>query len=165
MVPPHLHMHAAACVPVHVFVRVHRNHTVFLMQILKISKLLNFSKFKAVTLPSPPSKVPQCMPKPVCPCVCPCMCPVHMYALCMLHIKYMVRMFVLLPQILELEHQTSWVLYTHIGRPNPPIHAPCMCAMPAHEILSLPCVVGAVWQLHPRQAGPRCFNPGLSNFA
>ena len=166
MFPPHLRMCVAARAPAHVFVCVHRNRTVFPIQILKISKLLNFSKFKAVTLPSPPSKVPQRMPKPMCPCMHPCMCPVLMYVLCTLYIKYMVRMFgVSLPQILELEHQTSYALYTHIGPPNPPILTPCVCAMPVHGILSLPCVTDAVWQLHPRQAGPRCFNPGLSNFA
>ena len=87
----------------------------------------------------------------------------HVYVLCALYIKYMVKMFgVSLPQILELEHQTFWMLYTHIGPPNPPILAPCVCAMPVHKISSLSCVVCTVWQLHPCQAGPRCFNPGLS---
>ena len=140
MFPPYQRMHVAVRAPMCAFARAHGNQTVFSIQILKISKLLNFSKFEAVTLPSPSSKVA--------------------------HIKYMARMFnVSLPQILELEHQTSWVLYTHIGPPNPPLLAPCVRAMPAHGILSLLCAVCAVWQLHPRQAGPRCFNPGLSNFA
>ena len=166
MFPPHLRMRTAACAPARAFVCVHRNWTVFPIQILKISKLLNFSKFEAVTLPSPSSKVPQRMSKPMCPWVCPCTCLVCMYTLCVLYIKYMVRMFgVSLPQILELEHQTCWVLYTHIGPPNPPILAPCARAMPVHRILSLPCIADAIWLLHPHQAGPRCFNPGLSNFA
>ena len=116
------------------------------MQILKISKLLNFSKFEAVTLPSPSSKVPQRMPKPVCPCVRPCVCPACVYTPRAPHIKYMAREFgVSLPQILELEHQTCWVLYTHIGPPNPPILAPCARAMPAHGISALPLSARAVW--------------------
>ena len=134
MFPPHLHAREAARVPACAFARANGNRTVFPIQILKISKLLN--------LPSPSTKVPQHVPKPVCPCVRPCVCPVCVYTLCALHIKCMAREFgVSLPHILELEHQTCWVLYTHIGAPNPPILAPCMRAMPAHGILSLSCAV------------------------
>ena len=89
MFPPHLRVRKAARAPACVFARANGNRTVSPIQILKISKLLNFSKFEAVNLPSPPVRSPNICPSPCAPaCI-----PVHALCACMRRVCHILNIW------------------------------------------------------------------------